>query len=336
MSQLPGPIDHLPAVPWVRERDVDLVLADTFSSRPEFVDWLLGEHRATDAPKVVEVRAVINYNRPGSAPEAMGESDILVRACLADGTIVVLSIEDKVAADSQQAQPERHREFVSSITGAEAYSVIIAPQQWLASHPNDVSQYHIMVSLERAAEWHRRNGLAWRAELLEQACLQPTGPVVHTELSAWAASVYATLAEEFGLHLSRQELLRTPVEGRGKDGRFLNCASKTLIQVPPARRARLSLKTSTAKFEARADIKVVEPQPWFVEVLKDLAFQAELELREGKNGHLVTKAVPSARAWTTTKPVAEQLPELRALGQAAKDLAEWWNEAVVQAVRSRA
>lgn len=315
----------MPAVHWVRERDVDLVLADSFSSLPSFVDWVLGNGPNPLAlPNALRARAVVSYNRPSATPGGAGETDILVESVHVDGSIATLSVEDKVAASQQPDQAERHRAFVISLAQPNARTVIFAPQSWLTAHQAE-KRYDICVSLEAAAGWHRSAGLAWRAELLDQACRQDSGPNPSPELNEWADAVNDVLFHRHGLRLKSRQLQRTPHEGRGRSGRFLTLENATLPPHPEMRRALLTVKTSSARFPARADIEIQGATPGFALQVEEWASGTSFVVRRRSSGTvIVSNFVPGANSWTTVDPISEQLDVVALIADAAHELRTWW------------
>jgi hypothetical protein len=109
----PFDIGSAKAVPWVRERDVDLLLAESLSTSPQFLRWFLSRIESLEhtAPSAVSCKALVSFSRPDALGDATGETDILALVFCDDGLEVLLSIEDKVLASPQLDQGRRHADL---------------------------------------------------------------------------------------------------------------------------------------------------------------------------------------------------------------------------------
>src|SRR4051812_26444729 len=72
------PVSQLTPVPWVRERDIDLLLAELFVVEPPFVAWFVSQpptRSGTEGPsgEPSVVHAAVNYSRHGADGDATGE-----------------------------------------------------------------------------------------------------------------------------------------------------------------------------------------------------------------------------------------------------------------------
>ncbi len=86
MTTHAGPFDAMSvrSTSWVRERDVDLLLAESLSTLPGFVQWFVGRVpvMAAHAESVERCNAVVNFNRPDARGDATGETDVLAHVHL--------------------------------------------------------------------------------------------------------------------------------------------------------------------------------------------------------------------------------------------------------------
>lgn len=145
-------LSALPPVPWVRERDIDLLMAGLLATEFEFVSWLVTRPatRPMDAPSDIpeHVHAVVNYSRPNASSAAAGETDVLASATY-QGSMdeLVLSIEDKVWATPQARQGERHRLSVEEFESRWRVAALVGPREWIAAHASEIDHYHLAIPL---------------------------------------------------------------------------------------------------------------------------------------------------------------------------------------------
>ena len=231
----PVSISDLPPVPWVRERDVDLLLAELLSTEPSLTSWLLDRdtRRPAEIPAGVPafVRAIVNYSRPDTPGGSAGETDVVVQADYPEGGgTVLLSIEDKVWAAPQRNQGERHRAFVESHSARWALAVLIGPKEWITGHPDEAADYHLCIPLEDVAQWCQQHDLEFQAAVFRQACAPPNFELA-PDLQDWHTAVDNLLNEEFGLRLAPQRFVRTRNQGQAKPNRWASCELGTLTSV---------------------------------------------------------------------------------------------------------
>lgn len=326
-------VPSLPPVPSVRERDIDLLLAELFVTRPTLVEWLVERACCAgyDVPlgPLSSVHAVVNYSRPEAAGDAAGETDVLVEANFADGTLI-LSIEDKAWAAPQDRQGQRHVRFSRRAARPWGRAVIVAPQTWLSGHETEADVYDLSVSLEDLADWCRSqdDGLEFKAQVFDQACVPP-GPGEWAEvLQQWNAYVDGILAEHHGLRLAPTRHIRTTKKGLAKPGRYISCAADTLPVVDGVGRPTLRLKTASANFGARADIEIANATEALEEFVRPLADEAGYETRRTRRGTLIVSNIVTAASGWAPGPPAHQEQRTRAIAQGAEDLRDWWLDAV--------
>lgn len=323
-------ISDLPPVPWVRERDVDLLLAELLSTEPSLTSWIIDRDRrhGATAPSGVpcSVQAVVNYSRPDAVGGATGETDVVVSAdyLIAGGTLL-LSIEDKVWAAPQRNQGARHRAYVDGQPATWGLAVLIAPRDWISGRPCEVDHYHLDVSLEDLAQWCDEHDFGFQASVFRQACTPPDFDVA-PDLQDWHLAVDNLLAGEFGLRLAPQNYVRTRNHGKAKPNRWASCALGTLESIPGTESPQLRLKPASTNHPSRAAIEAPKASHDLVEAVSVLAVAHGFDVRVTSAGTLlVERYVPDAMAWTVTAPFEDQVDHLVAVGRAAMELCAWWN-----------
>lgn len=329
----------LPPVPWVRERDVDLLIAGLLVAEVEFIAWLVARPStsriAVPAGVPEHVHAVVNYSRPTASSSAAGETDVLASATYPNGGgELVVSIEDKVWATPQASQGERHRRFIEECESTWRLSVLIAPSVWIASHPSEVGQYHLAVSLEDVAAWCRGRCLTFQAAVFDQACKPPMIELA-PDLQEWHASTGALLERHLGLRLAPQQRVRTRNPGQAKTNRWTSCASETLIQPVGAEQPWLYLRPSSANHTSRAAIDLPKAPPDLIEQVRRDAVGRGFEVRiTAARTLIVERLVPDAQSWSLASPFDEQVQHLLAVGAAGVLLRDWWNDLIDHRERS--
>lgn len=327
-----------PPVPWVRERDVDLLLAESLSVDPAFVSHLLQrlDDGSWPTPDSVRLAASVGHNRPDALADASGETDVLVAVDWPSGERALISIENKVLALPQTRQGERHRRFVEG-SGADFFAaVLVAPQAWLAGHHEEVSSYHVAVSLEDIAEWHEGQdepGARWRGRVFRQAAAQRHDFEVADDLNDWCREFDQRIFEIAELRLEPQIRLRTRVSGRALSGRFIWCEAATLESLAGCD-ATLFFKTASAKRPGRASIDISglpddQAQRLLRCVQSDDGLPAAVSAYTTPSGTVIVEACPTeAKGLTMTQSVGQQEPAVAAVAQAAAGLRDWWNRLV--------
>lgn len=326
---------ELPPLPWVRERDVDLLVAELFATEPSFTAWLLQRElrRPADIPTGVpnHVNAVVSFSRPDASTAAAGETDVLVTArYLGKDTELVLSIENKVWAAPQQNQGRRHRDFVEESGARWRLAILIGPRAWIEGHPNEADEYHLSVALEELVEWCRAHAFGFRAAVFEQACRPPAFDLA-PDLQDWHAKAARLLEDHLGVRLAPQRFVRTRNAGQVKPNRWASCDVGTLARPRGAEQPWIVLKPASANHTSRAAIELAKAPAQVVEAARSNAQRAGLELRLTSAGTLIVEQwVPEAHRWTLSSDFEEQVPHLLAIGGAALRLQTWWNALVRQ------
>lgn len=321
-------IEQADPVPWVRERDIDLLLAESLHSHMEFVSWFLRQvpQMAESADSVTGCLAVVNFNRPDAPGHATGETDVLARVSFADRPDVLLSIEDKVLASPQLDQGRRHRDYLASQPYVATAAVLVAPAAWIEAHPDEVSAYDLAIRLEDVAAWHDQHAdtaVKWRGRVIRQAVRQRAVMAPAPDLDAWCADFDASIRPH-GLRLAPQFRQRSAAPGQAVSGRFIWCAEETLGDLSDLS-AVLFFKHASAKYPGRVSIDIeVEPDDGRGEVLMEQARAAELACRRTKAYVIVESYPPDAEHFNMAEPVAAQGPAVEALAAAAKQLQDWW------------
>ena len=323
-----GGINNLPAVPSVRERDIDLLVAHLASTSSEFVPWLLHVadpplDAAPDQP-LIATRAVINYSRPDAGGKAAGETDVLIAGQYDDGNLIV-SVENKAWATAQPNQAERHRAFIDSQDARWKYAIVIAPDGWIASNRSEVSRYHASISVERIAEWCASNNHPFHAEVLTTACTQPTfSPAL--DLLAWQEHADAWFFEHAGLRLEWQRFIRTSNPGSEKPARWASFSSETLRPLPGMKHPWLIVRPSSTNHPCRVAVDISKPSARLVRHVKQAAYDSYISHRVTRAGTLIVELpIPAAKAWNMAAPFEEQTPYLAQVAQAAHEFIRWWD-----------
>jgi hypothetical protein len=99
-------------IPWVAERDIDLLLLEEISSSPNFLKWFLAQTGISGRASLVSAGCAVHTTK--------GESDLEVTVQYA-GRIYRILVEDKIGAAFQPRQSERYRERKSLHRGTEVF-----------------------------------------------------------------------------------------------------------------------------------------------------------------------------------------------------------------------
>lgn len=172
----------------LRERHLDLLLAEEFHTHPEFARWMADGALLPNLSTLVvppgpphSVTSSVSFWDPGDHPQAAGETDVLVRLEW-DGSAIGLFVEDKLDAVFQPWQVERYRARATA-AGIPTATILVAPQAYLdhrRGKPGEVNCTDLFgkqVSIEAIARWLREQKagaeprlaarLAWRAGALD-------------------------------------------------------------------------------------------------------------------------------------------------------------------------
>lgn len=325
------PISALPPVPWVRERDVDLLLAELLTTRAEFTTWLL-EHdlrRRAEVPIGLpeSVKAVINYSRPDAGPDGTGETDVIVYATYGSASEpLLISIENKVWATPQHNQGQRHRKFIESQQHRWGLAALIGPAKWITAYPVEADEFHLVIALEDVAQWCEGHGDDFRAAVFRQACVAPVFELA-PDLQDWHTRVDRLFEEEFGIRLAPQRYERTKNQGQAKPNRWLACEQATLPAAPGAQQPWLMLRPASTNHPSRVVIEIPRAPASLVTQARASSSRSGLSVRVTKAGTLlIERHVAEASQWVVSAPFEEQVPSLMSMGHAILQLSAWWSE----------
>lgn len=132
----------------LRERHLDLLLAEEIAVNPTFAWWVAegalthlldGARQPFPLPQKppASVASEVSYWDPSTHPEAAGETDVLVRLNWDDAPPVGLFVEDKLDAIFQPWQAERYaaRAAAAEIPTA---TILVAPRRSSTEPPRQV------------------------------------------------------------------------------------------------------------------------------------------------------------------------------------------------------
>ena len=322
-------IADLAPVPWVRERDIDLLLAQLFADDHELISLFVdkGLPGAANPTPPLAVESTVNYSRPDAVAAAAGETDVIVAASYDGSRSLLISIEDKVWAAPQLLQGQRHLAFVESSDATWGLAVLVAPEAWIKSHPAETKDYHCSVSLEALEQWCRERHHRFHAAAFAQACT-PRGVAPAPDLQDWFESARLVLRERLGLDLEPQRFVRTTNAGSAKPNRWISCERPTLRCPPRTRQPWLMLKPPSSNHPARAVIEIPKASESLIETAA-LAAEPAFQTRMTRAGTLLIEyPVAAAAEWTVGSGFDEQIPHLVEVGRAAAELKAWWNDQV--------
>ncbi len=144
----------------VRERDIDLLLMEEFSTSSAFVHFFVdnAEHAENDARMELDGGRVVSVEH--SIMDAqMGETDIEIIFENSKARIGLL-IEDKINAEARPTQASRYFERgnkgINKGKYARFYVCIVAPQKYLDSHNHGKNTYPYWISYEKMLEYYSR------------------------------------------------------------------------------------------------------------------------------------------------------------------------------------
>lgn len=233
MSEVESTLDVSPMEPVsrVRERDLDLLLAESLSTSLEFVEWFLERvPRMSRQTAVTSCGAVVNFHRSDSVAAGVGETDVLAEVAWADGETGLMSIEDKVLASSQMDQGRRHVEYLRGTGRTFTAAVLVAPAAWIDRHESEAEVYDSAIAVEEIARWHggRPDGaLRWRGRVFLQATKVRAGGEPAHDLDDWCADFDRAL-HPYGLSIVPQARQRTAASDQARSGRSMTCTPDCL------------------------------------------------------------------------------------------------------------
>jgi hypothetical protein len=127
------------AVSGVVERDIDFLLVEEFAASRQFVEWFLQRIGIVEQSEVVAIAH--------SATTSTGETDIELTISTTRGIVMVL-LENKIAANLQPRQAERYREravrYVKEGQCSRCATVLVAPQVYFAGEPQTLGFDHVL------------------------------------------------------------------------------------------------------------------------------------------------------------------------------------------------
>lgn len=206
----------------LRERHLDLLLAEELAVNPRFARWVAeGALRdVTDGPREAlplpegppsSVSTKVSYWDPVGHPNAAGETDVLVRLEWQAGWPVGLFVEDKLDAVFQPWQAERYaaRAAVAEIPTA---TVLVAPRDFIDGHRASVL-FGKAIAMEDIAEWLRVEAatadtwlaarLRWRAGALDVLASQRP-PAIDDPQAVRFTALFADTIEVLGCIVDRR------------------------------------------------------------------------------------------------------------------------------------
>jgi hypothetical protein len=138
------------AIAWIRERDVDLLLASELHGHPAFGAWVFA---SVGVPDITWRDAHVSVSQEN------GESDLIITGTFADGSIVILLVENKVAASFQPDQDARYAVRAERMRATGHYrlvqTVLLAPDTYLESSG---ATFDAELSYEAISSWLEQNG----------------------------------------------------------------------------------------------------------------------------------------------------------------------------------
>ena len=214
----------------LRERHLDLLLAEELAVSPEFARWMAegalghlpdGARGPLPLPDGTPsaVRTTVSYWDPTGHPDAAGETDVLVTLEWQDRAVVGLFVEDKLDAVFQPWQAERYAARAAAADVPTA-TVLVAPGDFIDRHAQAAGLFGKAVPIEEIAEWLRGEAatvdtrlgarLRWRADAFEitapKRAPAPDDPraVRFTELFAEAVESPTCVVDRMSCHTANQ------------------------------------------------------------------------------------------------------------------------------------
>lgn len=213
----------------LRERHLDLLLAEELEVNPNFARWVAhGAERVLsdgrreplalpDGPPSA-VSTTVSYWDSSGYPGAAGETDVLVRLEWEDTVSVGLFVEDKLDAAFQPGQAERYaaRAAAAEIPTA---TVLVAPHSYIGRGGSSVL-FGKNLPMEDIAEWFRAEAagagsalakrLLWRADAVAVLAIKrPVAPdnpwaVLFTDLFSKAVETTGCVVDRLSCHTANQ------------------------------------------------------------------------------------------------------------------------------------
>lgn len=139
----------------VRERDVDLLILEEFSSSPSFLTWWLTE-MGSKYPSTPSSYHFSDAHHSLSLP-GYGESDLVLRVTDSSSRVLGVLVEVKIDAPPQKDQAVRYQE--RGIDGKKCglwndfVTCIAARKSYLSAHGEEANLYNSQISLEDLKDW---------------------------------------------------------------------------------------------------------------------------------------------------------------------------------------
>jgi len=186
--------NSIPSVSWIRERDIDLLLASELHSESGFSEWFFMKcgFPATE----------FNSARI-SVTDAYGETDVFIEGKNEDSKVTIL-VEHKVGASFQFEQDLRYKKREQYITnegdGIFANSVLIAPRKYILNSKNNFAKqisFEEIVSELRSYQDPRSHFFADALEVGIKYQKRGYKKMVHDDTSSFWMDYYELAIAEF-------------------------------------------------------------------------------------------------------------------------------------------
>jgi hypothetical protein len=231
MMTAPGesPLSAQLAKGGLRERHLDLLLAEELAVNPNFARWVVeGAQRdledgqreplALPAGAPSRISTTVSYWDSSGHPGAAGETDVLVRLEWEDGAAVGLFVEDKLDAVFQPWQAERYaaRAAAAEIPTA---TVLVAPRAFIGRSGSSFL-FGKALPMEDITDWLQAEAtrvdpslgarLSWRANAVAVLATKRPLAVDHpwavrfTELFAEAVETQSCVVDRLSCHTANQ------------------------------------------------------------------------------------------------------------------------------------
>ncbi|MCJ7588349.1 MAG: hypothetical protein MUQ00_10680 [Candidatus Aminicenantes bacterium] len=134
-------------IPWVTERDIDMLLLEEFSSSPDFLKWFLAQIEISGQTSLISTACTV--------VTSTGESDLEITV-KCDDKIFKILIEDKIGAPLQPRQPDRYRDrakaYLHEGKCSAVKTVLIAPSNYFKKTADRLG-FDYVVGHESIREW---------------------------------------------------------------------------------------------------------------------------------------------------------------------------------------
>jgi hypothetical protein len=149
------------------ERDIDLMLLQEFYCSSEFRAWFLGRVTGKSGDS-------LNFDAKHSVAQTLGETDLEIWFSDEKGTRWAVLIENKIAADFQEKQPERYqlraKNYEETNAAGHAITVLLAPAGY---EKEGCALFNNRLSYEEICDWLAKRDddvcAKYKAELLTAA-----------------------------------------------------------------------------------------------------------------------------------------------------------------------